>query len=353
MPATSDSILKMGETVSAFLRVPLDRRRFDAFFYECLRQTIYCLNSLRARGHRLPVVGKTNAASLRDLAYGILGSLLRTERGEKPYHVVFDYFSSNDVTNPRNETAERLGNLMMALLWSFTRQELFRITGQEDPQKAKLKRRLSDVLDGSNYRPETMLDNSTEYVYLASNCDNLRLDCQMLSFDGMQRLAETAYLETCNLSQCCAAIFAELGTMTEVQNRLRRHGLVSALVSVVLRYMETEGFQVSAQSTPEGDFDVGTMNQAREGTIIWLAETVIHEFVDKGRITKEIGDRFSLAADQYLIDLSTHGNTAPIPQYFREVMSESEHGKYLETHKYVFETVINRAVEEFRRRLRE
>jgi hypothetical protein len=343
----------MGETVSAFLRAPLDRRCFNAFFEECLRQTIYCLNSLRARGYRLPVVGETNAASLRDLAYGILGSLLRTERGKRPYHVVFDYFSSKGIIDPRDTTAEQLGNLMMALLWSHSRKEIHRIKAQEDPQKANLKRRLGVALDGLNYKTETMPGSSIEYVYLEANRDNLRLDCPMLSYEGLQRLAERAHLETCDRSQLCAAIFAELDGMVEVQNRLRRHELVSAVVSVVLRYMETDGFQTPAQSTPEGDFDAGTINQARESTIVWLAETVIREFVEKGRITKEIGDRFALAADQYLIDLSTHGNTDPIPQYFREVIPECEHGKYLETYKYVFETIVSRAVEEFRRRVQD
>jgi len=343
----------MGETVSHFLRAPLDRRCFDPFFCECLRQTIYCLNSLRARGHRLPVVGETNAASIRDLAYGILGSLLRTERGKKPYHVVFDYFSGKGITDPRDTTTERLGNLMMALLWSHSRKEIHRIKTQEDPQKANLKRQLGVALDGLNYKTETIPGSSIEYVYLACNSDNLRLDCPMLSYEGLQRLAESAHLETRSRSQFCAAIFAELDSMTEVQNRLRRHELVSAVVSVVLRYMDTDGFQTPAQSTPEGDFDAATINQAREETIGWLTETVIREFVEKRRITREIGDRFVLAADQYLIDLSMHGNTDPIPQYFREGMPECEHTKYLETYKYVFETVISRAVEEFRRRLQD
>ncbi len=352
MTASTDSTVKRGETVRAFLQAPFDRGCFNTFFDERLRQTVYCLNSLRARGYRLPV-GETNAASLRDLAYDILGSLLRTERGKKPYHVVIDYFNGKGIIDPRGTPDETLCNLMMGLLWSYTRQELFRITGQADPQKTKLKRRLGDVLDGPSYKTETIPSSPTEYVYLAANRDNLRLGCPMLSYDGLQRLAESAYLETCNLSQCCAAVFAELGTMTEVQNRLRRHELVNAVASVVLRHLDTDGFQTPAQSTPEGDFDAGTMNRSREETIGWLAETVISEFVEKGRITQEIGDHFALAADQYLIDLSTHGNNDPIPQYFREVMPECEHGRYLATYKYVFETVINQAVEEFRKRLRE
>jgi hypothetical protein len=343
----------MGETVNAFLRAPLDRRCFNIFFEECLRQTIYCLNSLRARGYRLPVFGETSAASLRDLAYDILGSLLRTERGKRPFHVVIDYFNSKGIIDPGDTTAEQLGNLMMGLLWGHTRQELFRITGQVDPQKAKLKRRLSDVLDGPIYKTETIPGSPTEYVSLVANHDNLRLGCPMLSYGGLQRFAESAYLEACNLSQCCTAIFAELDRMAEVQNRLRRHELVSAMVSVVLRYLDTDGFQTPAQSTPEGDFDAGAMDQACKETIGWLVETVISEFIEKGRITREVGGHFALAADHYLIDLSTHGNNDPIPQYFREVMSESEHGKYLETYKYVFETIISRAVEEFRKRLQD
>jgi hypothetical protein len=338
--------------VRAFLQAPYDRGCFNTFFNEYLRQTIYCLNSLRARGYRLPV-GETNAASLRDLAYDILGSLLRTERGGKPYHVVMDYFNGKGILDLSGATDETLCNLMMGLLWSYTRQELFRITAQADPQKAKLKRRLGDVLDGTSYKTETMSGSPTEYVYLVANRDDLRPGCPMLSYDGLQRLAESAYLKTCTFSQCCAGIFVELGTMIEVQNCLRRHELVSAVVSVVLRYLNTDGFQTPAQTTPEGDFDAGTMNRARGETIGWLIEAVIGEFVEKGRITQEVGGHFALAADQYLIDLSTHGNNDPIPQYFREMMPECEHGRYLATYKYVFETVINQAVEEFRKRLRE
>jgi hypothetical protein len=353
LPPTSESILRRGETVSAFLRAPLNRRCFDLFFSDCLCQTIYCLSSLRARGYRLPVAGETNAASLRDLAYDILGSLLRTERGKKPYHVVIDYFSSRGIGDPRDATTEQLGNLMTGLLWSYARQEIYRLKAQEDPQRAKLKRRLGDVLDDSNYETEPVPGSPVEYVCLTTSRDSLRLNCSILPFERLQRLAESAYLDSCNLSQCCNVIFRELDGMTDVQNRLRRHEVVSAIVAVVSRYLETDGFCAARLSTPVGDFDAGTMNRARKETNDWLAETVICEFVEKGRITREITSRIVLAVDRYLIDLSTHGNTDPIPQYFREVMPECEHGKYLETYKYVFETIISRAVEEFRRRLQD
>ncbi len=341
------------ETVSAFLRSPLDRRRFDLFFRECLRQTLHCLNSLRVRGYRLPVAGECNAATLRDLAYDILGSLLRTERGKKPYHVVFDYFTSRGIDDPHDALTEHLSDLMVGLIWSFTRQELFRLAGQEDPQKAKLKRRLRDVLGGSDYTTNPVPGGSIEYVFLTANRENLRLDRPLLSYERLDKLSRSAYLETCSLSQCCATVFAELDALTDVQNRLRRHELVSAVVAVVSRYLEEDGFSAARLSTPEGDFDAAAMARAREQTIVWLEENTIREFVEKGRIRKEIGDRLALAADCYLMDLSAHGNTDPIPTYFRESVPESEHDKYLEHHKYVFETTISRALAEFRRRLRE
>jgi hypothetical protein len=353
LTAPIDSIDGRGETVEAFLQKPLDRRCFDAFFRECLRQTVYCLNSLRVRGYHLPSSGEGNSGSLRDLAYGVLGSLLRTERGKRPFHIVLDYFDSKGIARERATSTEKLSDLLTGLLWSFTRQELFRINSEEDPQKAKLKRRLGDVLKGGDYGSDNPPGSAIKYIYLAANQDNQRIDCPMVSYDVLQRIVENAYLDTCNLSQCSMAVFAELDRMGNVQNRLRKHEFVTAAVSVVLRYLETEESRTARLSTPEGDWDVESMTQARQAAVAWLRESVISDFIEKGRITNDTGGRFALAADQYLLDLSAHGNTDPIPQYFREVMPECEHGKYLETYKYVFETIINNAVEDFRRRLRE
>jgi len=266
--------------------------------------------------------------------------------------VVFDYFEGRGIGDPIKADDETLSGLLIGLIWGHARTERFKIDAQEDPRRANLKRRIREAIASADYRMERTAQECLEYVSLAARGE-LRLNAPILSVGALQRLAEIAYLDSRNLSQCCARVFAELNAMTEVQNRLRKHELVSAVVAVVLRYIETDGFSAARPSTPESDFDEVDMQKAREAAVKHVRERVIGDFVSKERITSGVGDRFANAAEQYLLDFCVHGNADPIPQYFRENMPEEEHEQYLNKYKYVFETVINSAVEEFRSRLRD
>ncbi len=239
----------------------------------------------------------------------------------------------------------------MILLRSFVRQELFRLCRQYDPQKANLKRGLTQVFEELEYGHTSAANSNSEYIFLARNSSSLRLDRPMIARDRLRQLVEDAFLQSTSRRQWCLRIFDLLNELQEVQNRLRNHELLSAAVAVNLQFMEFDCMRPSKLPNPEDDFDAETLNEARRKAVECIRETVIRDFVTKGRITEEVGARFAVAADKYLTDLSAHGNSDPIPDYFREVMPKEEHAQYLEKYKYVFETVINRAVEEFRSRL--
>ena len=342
-----------GEVIRAFLLAPLNRRHFDAFFQLCLRLTLIRLNVLRVKGFRLPPPADNQAQGLRDLAYDVLGSLLRNERERQPFHIVFDFFAKSGVSEANQIPADELYRLLQILVTSFVRQEVFRLNQDDDPQRANLKRRFSDILDEWEYATSTDPGDGADYVSLARNHDNLRRENPMISYDRLLALVESAFLETTNRRKWCAAIFTALEGETDVQNRLRKHELLSAVVAICMRYIETEGFQPAQMATPETDLDAATLTRSRFAAVNSLKETVLRDFVRKRKLCSETADHFAAAADYYLGDLIAHGNNDPIPEYFREVMPAEEHDKYLKTYKYIFETVISRVVEDFRKRLRE
>jgi hypothetical protein len=339
------------EILLAFLEYPTDNLRFKAFFEHCRRRTFGCLYGLRRNGFRLPGA-ETTSAALQDLTYDILGSFLRTERGKRPFHVIFDYLKSRGINDPAKHPVEELARQFMILLRSFVRQEAFRITQQEDAQKANLRRRFTDVLSEEGYVSEKSPKDKWVYVYQAGQEDSLRLDRPLISFTRLQTLVETAYLETTSRSQWCVRIFLELAAIDSAQNRLRKNELVSAALSVSLRYLEAEAYQPLRLPTPEEDFGDGKMREACELTMLWLSDHVIKEFELKGRISEDEGERLAHAAELYLTDLCVHGNSDPLPEYFREVMPDCRHEKYLENYKYVFDTIIKRMVDDFRSRLK-
>ena len=59
------------------------------------------------------------------------------------------------------------------------------------------------------------------------------------------------------------------------------------------------------------------------------------------------------AAEEYLIDFFDGTGADAIPVYFREALPQVDPKEYPHKYKYVFETLINGAVEEMRRRLQE
>ena len=80
---------------------------------------------------------------------------------------------------------------------------------------------------------------------------------------------------------------------------------------------------------------------------------MITRFVARGRLSAEDAPLVLTAIRTYLEDLIQDGEADKIPQYFLSQKPRLSQSDYLKQYKYVMDTVANRALAEFRRRLRE
>ncbi len=346
LPTEADSAV-----VKDFLEMPCNRKRFDAFFPVCYRQTKRCLLYLQRRGFRLPLDNTDAPKAIDNLAIDVLGAFLRSD-GNRPYHVVFDYYERKGIADFRNADADKLYHLFTVLLRGYVRQSLSRLRKQEDPQVTNLKRRFGDILKGAEYDIITNPNDKLEYISLAENRSQLRQDKPLLPYDDLLRIVETACSESANCRQWCKAILAAIDSESEFANQVRKHELISAVVTVNARYVELDGFQPTAIPTPKDSLIAAEIAGTRTETLDWLKIEVLPAFITRGRISEQTAGSFLTATERYLADLGDNGRVDAIPVYFREVMPEIDQKTYLNDYKYTFETIINKSVTDFRERLK-
>ncbi|MEW5995899.1 MAG: hypothetical protein AB1744_16100, partial [Candidatus Zixiibacteriota bacterium] len=190
-----------------------------------------------------------------------------------------------------------------------------------------------------------------EYICLARTRNNLRENLPPASYDDLLAIAEQAYLKSTSRSEWCRRILELIDEKSDVQNCVRKSELLSAVMAVNSKYADLDGLFPQRGWTPEDTLLLKRAEQAINQTLGWLEQTVLADFIPKGRLTPEEAKRFIQAARCYLNDMVHCGQTDLIPQYFRENLPPGTHARYLRDYKYLFETAINKAVAEFRRRL--
>ena len=339
------------KTLVYFLERPLSRRAFDPFFELCYRHVRGYLGSLRARGHRLPTDPKDNRDPHADLSIDILGFFLRSTR-DQPYILVFDYFRRHGITSFRRVDPDKLLAMFRSLLTGFVCQELSRIRKTENPQTEILKRRFKDILKGNAFAAFKSPDGSTEFLYSAKHKHVKGENCACVSYERLLEIVEEAFLQTNNRKAWCHAIFETIDQEESEPNCVRKHELLSAVVTVMSRHIEVEGLVPC--SLPGADQGLLRRNVEKAGKLALhrLNEQVLAPFVGKGILTADIAERFAVAAERYISDMVHSPGVDLLPAYFREVMPEAEHARYLKRYKYTFETAIRKVEEDFRRRLR-
>ena len=347
---TSSSSDSHGHIVQAFLLNPLNRKTFDSFFKTCYSHTVGYLRYLKAKGFLLPLEHKTDGNPMADLAIDILGTFLHSTK-ENPFPVVFDYFNKLDLIEADDVNVDDLYHYFSVLLRGHIRQQLSRLKVEQDPQIDHLKRRFKEILKAPCFG-SMQKSRSEEFLCSTQYSDNLREDKRPMPYEELLRIVETAYVNSTTRTAWCQNIFELLDKETEYQNLVKKHELLAAIVSVNAKYVDADGLQPTRLPTPEDALLMEAIEEAIAQTLLWLREAVLNGFVRKGGISGEEAERLVVASEQYLSDLAHAGETDPIPQYFREVMPKSEHARYLKDYKHVFETTINKAVEDFKERLK-
>ncbi|RKX23866.1 MAG: hypothetical protein DRP47_12205 [Candidatus Zixiibacteriota bacterium] len=340
-----------GNIVKDFLIKPLNRKYFDNFYRMCYVHTVGFLRYLKIKGYQIPAEQQPDKHPFADLAIDILGTFLQSTK-EQPYWVVFDYFSRKGIDDISNTDDEELYHQFRILLQGYVRKELSRLRNDTDPQIYHLKKRFKDILKESEYVICRIDGNCIDFVSLQKNQHNLRDTLPPLSYENLTAIVEEAYLHSSTRNQWCQRVFELVDSHEVCQNFVKKHELLSAAVAVNLRYCDLDGLRPSKLTSADHGLIVRAINEATSETLDWMQESILDGFVKKKRITKNESNRFQVAFEQFITDLAHVGEVDLLPAYFREVMPDDTYDRYLKDYKYVFETAMNKAEEEFKSRLK-
>ncbi len=339
-----------GQIIKDFLACPQDRAHFDAFFKLTRQFTTGFLRYLRALGHTLPLVEQSNIKqALDDLALDILGSFLRSEPN-KPFVIIFRYFRQKYGDDIDSRKPAEACDSYCSLLFGYIRQELSRIRAKADPQVEKLKRRFRDILNGHNYVRLSSTDDRTAIFCLHKYESQLRPNRPFIERDQLLEIVDRAYLDNIKYTEWCYGIFDWLNKYTSVRNALIKHELIRAVIVVNSRHVLDNSIWAFPPNLADWEIKEKTLLKAKDETLNWISKTVLAGFVEKEKITPDHGICFRQAVDRYLLDLLYSRGVDLLPAYFREVMPKSEHPRYLDGYKHIFETTIHKAVEDFQHR---
>ncbi|MCK4462620.1 MAG: hypothetical protein KAW46_12510, partial [candidate division Zixibacteria bacterium] len=288
---------------------------------------------------------------LGDLAVDILARVLVPVKG-RTCGELFEYYRAQSITTFEDEDPTHLYDLFRPFLFTKIRQQLSRIAGEADPAKANLKRRFKDILVGSEYHTFSPGGGNERYVGTLKYERAMRADCPPISFEELLSLVEECYLRSLNRTQWCRAIFEALNRVESVQNFIETFRLIQAVVIINMKHVDVEGLAPAHPPGAEHSLFTRAITKARTETLRWVREIVLAKFVTNGRLTEDYAQRLLDACEQFLIDLAHSSGVDPLPVYFREVMPEAEHDRYLKNFKHIFETSIHKAKNDFERRLR-
>lgn len=333
-----------------FLRQPDDLKAFMPFFHMCQRFAVGSLGYLERRGYRLPVGSHNSFANISDLAIDILGTFLRVEKGVK-FGVIFNYLTKEGISDFAQANPTFVMSKFRGLLLGYVRQELYRINKQEYPEAAGLKTQLNKILSSDKYT-SISFNGCANLICLAAIRDVKMVDKSIIPQDKLEFIAEEAYVTTRSIEEWCAKIFALLALREEYLPGIPRHQLLAAAVKISGTHLEIDAMPPSSLPGPEQLLLSWELLKLREEVVEFICVEVITRFVKQGRISHETGLCFGGAVALYLADKSNGNQVDLLPAYFRESMPESEHKHYLKRYKYVFETILSHADEEFGDRIR-
>jgi hypothetical protein len=288
---------------------------------------------------------------MSDIAYDILGPFLAS-RKERPYYVVFEYFERHGMNDPELIIPEILCRCFRILLRGFIRKELTLIRGLENPQIKNLKRRIKDILAGSDYSSKVWPGDKSESCYWAENEAHLRGDCPSVTGDPLYELVKDAFMQSCTRTEWCLQAFRLLDKKIEYRNAVKVHDLISTMIAVNAEFVDAAGQGTWRIPTPVEDYIDKRMSAVIDETITWVESEVLSRFSNKGRISRPDIALILKASRHYLEDFGLDGKPAEIPKYFQNLKPGLSQNDFQKQYKYILETAINQGLREFQRRLR-
>ncbi len=332
------------EIIRGFLKAPLNRDRFDEFYALIYRHTVGYLSYLRRTGYTLPAETGGRDNQLSDLAIDILGTLLRCD-STRPFYLIFDCFDRHGITDFDRAAPDDLYSCLISLLHGHIHQELSKLLKATNPQIDNLKRRFKDILKGKNYGSLNTASDTSECVYLLKYEDALRENMVSSSGDFLLWIAEDAYLQSNTRKAWCNMIFEMINEQTDHQNFTRKHELLGTVVSINSRQMEIDTIPMYRPRSPMQESLHREAQKCKSVTLEWAKNEILSHFVEKGNINKSDAVGLMAALEKYLNDFCEHGDTDPLPRYFRECMPDETHRMYLSHYKYIFETLADKSLE--------
>ena len=278
----------------------------------------------------------------------VLPSPAQSRRND-PFFMIFEYFQRHGHDQFHTAEPNPLWDQFAILLRGYIRKEVNRLKGQADPQMELLKRRFKEILAEHPYNRHDHPANRVTWV-IRSNGEPVS-ETHREYRQAITEIVETAYLKSKSRTEWCNLVFDLVEEQQPERPCVNHHELISAAVGANLRYNELSGFSVTALPGAAYGLITAAAERAREEALKHLREVHFRRFTAKNRLTDDCCRRFEQAFDLYLNDLLHSGETDTLPVYFRQVMPEETHDRYLQDYKYTFETVINEGRNHFARSL--
>ncbi|MFH1891312.1 MAG: hypothetical protein ABIK83_01350 [Candidatus Zixiibacteriota bacterium] len=327
-----------------FLKSPLDLRKFNEFYKLIYRHTLGCVSFLERKGYILPSETGDREQRLSDLTIDILGTLLRCD-GSRPFHLVSEHFERYGMHDYDQVSSEDIRSCLSVLLNGHARQELHKLRKQDDPQIDNLKRRFKDILKGKEFASCSADSDRAEYVHLLKYAHDLRKDMRPSTGEFLQSVSEDAFRESNSRMTWCHDIFERINDETGYQNFAIKHELLSTVVSINCRELEFYADLMHKPGGPKAGMLRRELDRGMAATLEWAETDLLIKFRENGRISESESVRLMTALNAYLSDFCEHGQTDPIPRYFKESMPPEACDRYLDDYKYVFETLVNKSID--------
>jgi hypothetical protein len=333
----------IASAVHEFLDDPTDRRRFDTLFQHCFHITRGYLARLEAVGHRIGRESFAGNNPLDDCTFDCLATLFISKPG-RPFCLITEYLHRHlSPTSSPEEVVARLKGLIAG----HVRQELHKIRGASDPQRANIGRAVRRVLSTAEYEVTTI--SGVPHWAWTGRSDGLRPECPAVDQATLDAWVIRSVRTHPQMPERCRAVFGDLNTDDRFQNALEIYRLLSAIADWLT---DSSDLRFGASESPRGAFIHRIIRRlAAEATRVTITE-------DLPRLSSNWNDNgaaraaYERALANLMLDFGETGDHDPLPQYLKAEL-DAQQDNYLTRHKYAWETVVAAAKDRLREALRE
>lgn len=344
-------IHEKAEIVRRFLLDPASEKAFLPFFSICHSIAKGELQYLRQRGNVHLLKCADRGESIEAVACSCLGDIFARDSCGR-YYVLFEGLQNLGVDDFERIDSGLLYIRIESLIIRLAYQSLAKEAGREDPPAVALRNRFKSILRSDQFCSPNESKGARRWICLRKNRDRLRREKPAMSFDRLLRIAYDGYEETKTNKEWCVRIFGFLDEADDVRNCLLKSDLLRAVVAVNRGKIGPGDVMGRGDGSPVYVALREQMEKIRTEVVNWVAESIVCKYVRKGKFTIDEAEVVRNAVESYLGDLIEHGCTDSKRTYFEEAMSADVHDIYIKRYKDAFELIVDKAAEEFQRRMR-